>query len=332
MPPSGGNGAAGSSNTTGGSGGVASAGVLGHPKAGTTYPARNGFTLALVEEFDAPLDLDKDPIWTWSDGGLSEGAVRFVKDAISFEGGMMKLTASKSQVPGSDSYAEPVSNAPKGFVPLKPLKSGEVRSRFNNFRYGRYEVRLKPPTSDGNFISTLFTFRTPKFEDWREIDIEITADKPNTVGTNVIYANNVGAWNASIQEFVTDFPEGPDAKALPAGFSHQNEFHEYAFEWLPDSITWFVDGVPVRVKKAGAGLKIPEKSAKVMMNLWIFATSGGFGGDPTKNVYPMTAQYDWFRYYRWNNDKDYPCANPPGCLPADDLNKSKNNPDDGLTP
>lgn len=105
-----------------------------------TYPTRDGFTLALVEEFDAPLDLDKDPIWTWSDGGLSEGAVRFVKDAISFDGGMMKLTVSKSSVAGSDSYAEPVANAPKGFVPLKPLRSGEVRTRFNNFRYGRYEV------------------------------------------------------------------------------------------------------------------------------------------------------------------------------------------------
>lgn len=25
------------------------------------------------QEFDEPLDLDSDPVWTWSDGGLTEG-------------------------------------------------------------------------------------------------------------------------------------------------------------------------------------------------------------------------------------------------------------------
>ena len=35
------------------------------------------------EEFNSPIDLDSDPIWTWSDGGLYEGAVRFVKEQIS---------------------------------------------------------------------------------------------------------------------------------------------------------------------------------------------------------------------------------------------------------
>lgn len=44
------------------------------------------------EEFNAPLDLDSDPVWTWSDGGLYEGAVRFVKEQISFSGGKMKIT------------------------------------------------------------------------------------------------------------------------------------------------------------------------------------------------------------------------------------------------
>ena len=57
-------------------------GVQGHPDPPSSYPEYPGFTLALVEEFDQPLDLDRDPIWTWSDGGLPEGGVRFFKDAI----------------------------------------------------------------------------------------------------------------------------------------------------------------------------------------------------------------------------------------------------------
>ena len=50
------------------------------------------FSCNFEEEFNAPLDLDSDPVWTWSDGGLYEGAVRFVKEQISFSGGKMKIT------------------------------------------------------------------------------------------------------------------------------------------------------------------------------------------------------------------------------------------------
>jgi hypothetical protein len=320
---------------TGGAGGTGGKplppGVQGHPDPATSYPEYPGFTLALVEEFEQPLDLDRDPIWTWSDGGLPEGGVRFFKDAITFAGGKMLITVSRQNAPGSNSYAEPVADGDVGFVPAKPLRSGELRTKLNNYRYGRYEVRLKPPTGNGNFISTLFVFRTPKFEDWREIDIELTADRPAGVVTNLIYANNVGGWNPDIQEFGDQFPAGPGTRPLPAGFTHQGQFHTYAFEWLPDRITWFVDDVPVRVKMGGR-LPIPEKSAKIIMNLWVFAIAGGFGGDPTRNQYPMAAEYEWFRFYKWNQETRYPCLDVPGCLPAEDRNKSKNNPDDGLSP
>jgi beta-glucanase (GH16 family) len=120
---------------------------------------------------------------------------------------------------------------------------------------------------------------------------------------------------------------------LPAGFRNQGEFHTYAFEWLPDKITWFVDGVPIRVKTPGGKRPIPQHSAKILMNLWIFSIANGFGGaDPGRNVYPMTAEYEWFRFYKWDREDRYPCANPPACLPAEDKRKSKNNPADGLSP
>jgi endo-1,3-1,4-beta-glycanase ExoK len=307
------------------------AGVQGHPNAATSYPKYPGFTLALVEEFDGALDLDQDPVWTWSDGGLTEGKVRFVKEAITFKDGKMLITARTPGVKGSNSFAEPVTDGDSGFVANKEVASGEMRTKFNNYRYGMYEARFRPPQSNGNFVSTLFAFRTPKFEDWREIDIELTADRPLKPFTNLIYANNVGAWNPSIAQSGENFPEGPGTKPVPAGFNHQTDFHTYAFEWLPEKVTWFVDGTPIRVKAQG-GLPVPEKSAKIVMNLWIFAIAGGFGGDPTRNAYPLTAEYDWFRFYKWDNDKNYPCMGPPNCLPAEDRNKSKNNPADGLTP
>ncbi len=306
-------------------------GVEGHPSPAVAYPKYPGFTLAMAEEFDAPLDLDKDPIWTWSDGGLTEGQVRFVKDAISFRDGKMILTASRPGAPTSPSYAEPVPGRYPGEVTAKNLRSGEMRTKLNNYRYGRYEVRFKAPTSNGNFISTLFVFRTPKFEQWREIDIEVTADRPDRVFTNLINADGALGWSPQIEEPADRFPTGPGAMGIPAGFNNQREFHTYAFEWLPEQITWYVDGIPVRVKRPGGGRPIPQLSAKVVMNLWIFG-GGEFGGDPTRNVYPLSAEYEWFRFYKWDKETTYPCKATPDCLPAEDRNLSKNNPSDGLPP
>ena len=190
----------------------ASGSVSGHPDPSKTYPSYPGFTLALVEEFDSPLDLDSDPIWTWSDGGLFEGDVRFVKQQIRFEDGKMKISATKN--PGYSTQA--CSHAEVGTVDHKPLVSGEFRSRRNIFRYGRYEVRMKAPDVqrgnpdvDGNFVATMFIFRDAKFRHWREIDIEVTGDSPNSVTTNVLRADNTEFWRpqiASVREKATHVP------------------------------------------------------------------------------------------------------------------------------
>jgi hypothetical protein len=66
------------------------------------------------------------------------------------------------------------------------------------------------------------------------------------------------------------------------------------------------------------------------MNLWVFTNDALGGGDPADNTYPITGTYDWFRFYRWDGDTNYPCEGAPGCLPDADLELSKNNPKDGL--
>jgi beta-glucanase (GH16 family) len=301
---------------------------FGHPSATASYPEYPGFTLWLVEEFDEPLDLDADPIWTWSDGGLSEGQVRFAREGISFADGKMRLTvtdaASATAAPQSCSHAE------YGTVFNKPLISGEMRTRYNMFRYGRYEARLKAPSVkpgnaeiNGNYIATLFAFRTPKFMQWREIDIEVTGNGPNTVTTNLITANDTFAWNADIQEVNAYTFDGVNTRT---------EFHDFAFEWVPDRITWYLDGEVVRERLAGdGGLPIPEKSTKIMMNLWVF-NGGAFGGsEGANNEYPFFSEYEWVRFYKWNDDAEYPCSDmSTACLAADDMVLSSNNPCDGI--
>jgi len=297
----------------------------GHPNPNTwDYPKYEGFTLWVVEEFNEPIDLDTDPIWTYSDGGLTEGQVRFVKDAIQFRDGKMIVEVSNKGLP----QGPQCSHAEVGFVGHKPLTSGEFRTRYNMYRYGRYESRLKAPSvrfndpnANGNFISTMFVYRDAKFRHWREIDFEITADAPNTVTSNVLKADGTSSWNPGIQASVHGHPKGIHVR---------RDFHEYAFEWLPNKITWWIDGNVQRVH-TGGHVAIPDLPTKIMMNLWIF-TGGGFGGPRIgSNQYPFHSEYDWFRFYKWDGEKQYPClAMDQSCLQPDDLYLAGNNPCDGI--
>ena len=334
----GGGGSGGSGGTSGADGGAPNdasgdggplASVKGHPDPTATYPTYPGFTLYLVEEFSSPIDLDKDPLWTWGDGTIDDGLARFGEDAISFADGHLKITITNTPTPAGLSITK-LGAAPGAMVPAKALSSGEFRSKYNMFRYGRYEVSMRAPTNESNFILSMFSFRTPHYQEWREIDFELVQDLPTSLSTNVIIGMNMTGFNANAQEVARAYPFGAQpAMALPAGYKSQGVFHTYAFEALPDHITYFVDGVPIRTKQKGVGMNnliVPERSMKVMMNNWVFNGTAFGGADPTKNTYPLVGEYDWFRFYKWDQDTSYPCEPVPTCLPADDTDFSLNNP------
>jgi beta-glucanase (GH16 family) len=314
--------------------------VLGHPDPTITYPTHAGYTLYLAEEFNEPIDFTTDPNWTWSDGGLTEGQVRFIQDQIKFpatvtddvagHNGYMTITCAVTPtnltIPAM-SYAENRQIGPEPYV------SGEFRTKYNNYRYGWYEARYKPPPStEGNFISTMFVFRTPKTISWREIDVELTPDVPNKLGTNVYLQSPTsnppadGTYNAAFADVGSDVITGVA--------DNSTAFHTYAIDWQPTYVKWYVDGQLIRTKDMthynNKSVGIPELSTKIMMNLWIFNTSYGFGGNGAKNAYPMTAEYDYFRFYKLDADTMYPCSPTPSCVTHADNVRSKNNPDDGV--
>ena len=330
-----------------GSGGAAGgsacpAGVLGHCNSETTAAinAHPGYTLALAEEFDAPIDLDTDPIWTWSDGSPADGQTRFRKSQISFSAGKMIIRAEQPAgcaptllnaacIPGGDTtYAEPPRNAATGTIAAMGVWSGEFRSKYNNYRYGYYEARFHAPVANpgfetdnanaGDFLSTMFVFRSPKWQEWNEIDIELEPNHTREIGGNVV--NALGQ---------TGYPAGNAAPfestmGLPANYKISDP-HTYAFEWTPTRITWTIDGQVTHTYAGSANDPIPTRSAKIMMNLWIF--SGGAFGDGSKNKFPFRAEYDYFRFYKAAPavDPTYPCAPTPSCLSADDKDFAQNN-------
>eukprot|EP00929_Paragymnodinium_shiwhaense_P064592 TRINITY_DN3237_c0_g5_i1.p1 TRINITY_DN3237_c0_g5~~TRINITY_DN3237_c0_g5_i1.p1 ORF type:complete len:606 (-),score=119.52 TRINITY_DN3237_c0_g5_i1:286-2055(-) len=300
------------------------AGVYGHPNASIDYPKYEGFTLVLAEEFDEPIDLDRDPIWTWSDGGLRESAVRFVKEQVLFEDGKMIVEVSnKRPYPEMQSC----SMASKEYVPRKPLISGELRSRYNAFRYGRYEVRMKAPEVqpgkphvNGNYIATMFVYRDANAHHWREIDFELTGDRTNSLTLNLLVADGTKNWRPFLQD---------TRKPWLADVNLRKDYYTYAFEWTSKIVIWYFDGKAVR---KGTRLKNPDKSCKIMMNTWIFGPGSGFGGGQKyNNRYPMRTYYEYFRFYKWDEEKEYPCQDlSPNCLKEDDHFLATNNPCDGI--
>merc|ERR1711879_418036 len=111
----------------------------------------------------------------------------------------------------------------------------------------------------------------------------------------MLSADNTCCWNPNIAS----------GQSNEVGVNVRTGFHTYAFEWLPDSVTWYIDGKVVRKRKVGMP-PIPDLSAKIMMNLWIFNDGAYFGGPKlSNNRYPMTSEYDWFRFYRWDGDEAY---------------------------
>ena len=147
----------------------------------------------------------------------------------------------------------------------------EYRSR-SRFSYGYYSVSMKAAKCPG-VISSFFTYTGWP---WDEIDIEFLGDDTTRVQFNY-YTNGKGG-----HEYVYELD-----------FDASEDFHEYGFDWQPDSITWFVDGRAVY--KATAS--IPSSAGHIMMNLWNVAdTNADWAGKFNGDALPVHAQYEWIGY------------------------------------
>jgi beta-glucanase (GH16 family) len=299
------------------------AGVLGHCS-GASYPTYPGFTLELVEEFDDPLDLAADPNWTYSDGHGDGAYTRYDKAAITFAGGNAVLTATAPDggVPASPSYAEGTDKGGEWPVaaPAGTVLSGELRTKHNNWRYGRFEARFKA-AKNNNVISAFLTFRSPKWQDWREIDIEVTPVNPVwNCGMNIIKAQGAYAYPTGNSAY-TNAP----VPSLTGSATIYDDFHTYALVNEETGSTWYVDGQQIRTNPGSM-----EKSMKVGLNLWVF-NNGAWGGSSfPRNTYPMSMLIDWVRLYKKDTDATYPCSPLPACQLAEDRDYQKNNAEDGL--
>ncbi len=178
----------------------------------------------------------------------------FLPDHVTFSSGSMRLRL--DNVPSSG----------------KQYSGGEYRTR-DTFSYGRFETRMIAAKGSG-LVTSFFTYTGSP---WDEIDVEILGKNTTQAQFNY-FVNGVGG-----HERIVDL-----------GFDASAGYHTYAFEWEPNAIRWYVDGV-LKHTATGSPTTLPSHPMQIMMNLW-----NGIGVDswlgPFTYAGPYTATYDYASY------------------------------------
>jgi len=155
--------------------------------------------------------------------------------------------------------------------------SGEVdMSDACPFLYGRVEIRARMPKSIGAWVRDgIYTAS----ESW-----------PPSIDLLQYFGND--PQNLQFGDFWED-ADGNRQQTL----SHSKnpafdptQWHVYALEWRPGSLTWFVDGVQSAVQMD----HVPAEP----MGLSFSTSIGSYAGDPAAGTWPQSQDIDYVRIYR----------------------------------
>jgi hypothetical protein len=151
-------------------------------------------------------------------------------------------------------------------LPANTLNGGEIEST-DLYGPGFYAARIKVPDAPSS-ITGFFLYEPPDFES--EIDIEIYNDPSGKI-LFTTYANGEQTHT--------------ETRDLP--FDPTKGFHDYAFYYDEESVTFYVDGEPVQEFEGG----LPDERMKLYVNSWFPNWLAGKKPDSERYVY-----VDWIEY------------------------------------
>ncbi|MEW6194893.1 MAG: family 16 glycosylhydrolase [Bacteroidota bacterium] len=166
----------------------------------------------------------------------------------------------------------------------KKYKGAEYRTK-ESFLYGRFEASIKSAGKEG-MTTTMFTYFDGLPGDdwtsskWNEIDIEIMGRYNNDVQFNTI---THGQTNHVRHQYVN--------------FDPALDYHIYAFEWTPDYVAWFIDGLEV-YRQTGEHIQQLTRAQKFMFNIWN-PNNESWVGVWREEILPAFGLYDWAAYYEY---------------------------------
>lgn len=236
-------------------------------------------TLVWSDEFDGT-SLDETK-WNYQIGdGCAEGICgwgnnelqSYQQENITVSDGTLKITARKERVRGS------------GYT------SGRINTKGKaDFTYGRFEARIKLPYGDGLWPAFWMLSTDEPYGGWPqsgEIDImEFVASQPDETLGYIHYGD----------PYPNNQSQGNKYKLATGNFP--DAYHDFALEWEPGEIRWFVDGVLFSVKKTSdlSPYAWPfDHDFHFLLNV---AVGGNLGGAVDNNMLPATMEVDYVRVY-----------------------------------
>jgi endo-1,3-1,4-beta-glycanase ExoK len=111
-------------------------------------------------------------------------------------------------------------------------------------------VRMRTARASG-VNSAFFTYVGPIHgQPHDEIDFEVLGRNTREVQVNTFVSGRSG-----------------QAKMVPNGIDVADEFVDFAFEWAPDKVRWFVNG-KLTHEVAAPAVDVPSHAAKIYLSIW----------------------------------------------------------------
>jgi beta-glucanase (GH16 family) len=252
-------------------------------------PPTGGFTLVWSDEFNGADGTSPDSSkWTfdtgiggngWGNNELETYTNRTKNAQIM--GGNLVITAVK------ETYADPSDGVMRNYTSARMKTEGLF-----NQAYGRFEARIKIPAGQGMWPAFWMLGNNISSVSWPkcgEIDImENIGREPGTV-------------HGSLHGPSTSAPTS-DATApfsLPAGQKFSDDFHLYAVEWQPGTVTFFVDSnlyaTFTQSQWPASGTWTFDHPFFIILNL---AVGGNWPGSPDATTnFPQQMLVDYVRVY-----------------------------------
>ncbi|TLD29644.1 glycoside hydrolase family protein [Venturia nashicola] len=182
-----------------------------------------------------------------------------------------KNASSENVVPSKQGLQLWVKRLSGDFIPM-----AEIATQRTDMLYGSFRIKAKLTGVNGT-CAGLFWFHN----DTVEIDMEfLSKDYENGGRVNLVNqspASEAAGFNAA-------HTPGFAAQRLP--FRPDGDFHEYRFDWIPGSISFYADGILLKVLTQD----IPSTPGHMLLNHWSNGNLYWSAGPPVEDT-AITIQY-----------------------------------------
>ena len=228
-------------------------------------------------------------------GGACFGAetVYYAPSAIALDGsadGAAVISTNRIVGPLPSDAGLCLSDIPCNFISGRFDTHGKVA-----FKYGFIEARIKMPTGSGNHPAFWMLGENINQVGWPlsgEMDVtEVRGNKP-TIATSATHFSTVNLSNVCCANHRYNVDE------LEVGVDLSADFHNYAIAWLPNSISYYVDGKIISTttpENVGGHWSFNDNFFLILNN----AVSDVFSGS-WQDLQSSSMTIDWVRSYKLN--------------------------------